>query len=69
MSINLENVRRVTPNQVIKLFADGGQTITVEQANKVLEFMYMLAEVTLEVAEKEILERDLLPTNMINPTV
>jgi hypothetical protein len=44
---------QVKPEQIIKIFAKDGQVITIDQANKILEFMYMLADMALDIAVKE----------------
>jgi hypothetical protein len=53
MLLDSEYVNQVRPEQIIKIFAKDGQVITIDQANKILEFMYMLADIALDIAEKE----------------
>lgn len=47
---------RVTPEQVIKIYSENDQIITVDQANQIIEFLYMIAEIALDSIEKEIQE-------------
>jgi len=41
--------RNVTPEEVIELMKKEGETLTIEQAQKVLDFMYKMAEITLSI--------------------
>jgi hypothetical protein len=53
MSLNKNYVGQVTREQVIKNYAEHGHVINVDQANQILEFMYMFADIALEIAEDE----------------
>ena len=44
----MEN-RKVTPEEVVELVKRDGETITIEQAQIVLDFMYTFDRITLEV--------------------
>jgi hypothetical protein len=54
MALEKSYVNQVTPQQVIKIYAAGGINLTIDQANQILEFMYMLAEIALDIAEEEL---------------
>ncbi|SHN33471.1 hypothetical protein [Mucilaginibacter sp. OK098] len=41
--------RKVTPEEVVELMKKEGETLTIEQAQKVLDFMYKMAEITLSI--------------------
>lgn len=56
MPLQSKYVNQVTPQEVIKLYGVEGITLTVEQTNQVLEFMYMIAEFALEDIMKEFSE-------------
>jgi hypothetical protein len=54
MALNKKYVNQVTPELVIKTYAEHGQIITVDEAEKIIEFMYMLAEIALDIAEEDL---------------
>jgi hypothetical protein len=41
--------RTVKPEEVVELLKKEGEHITIEQAQKVLDFMYKMAEITLSI--------------------
>lgn len=41
--------RKVTPEEVVELMKKEGKTITIKQAQLVLDFMYKFARITLEI--------------------
>jgi hypothetical protein len=41
--------RKVTAEEVVELMKEHGETLTIEQAEKVLDFMYKMAEITLSI--------------------
>jgi hypothetical protein len=41
--------RKVTPEEVVELMQKEGEILTIEQAQKVLDFMYKMAEITLSI--------------------
>ena len=41
--------RKVTAEEVVELMKKHGETLTIEQAEKVLDFMYKMAEITLSI--------------------
>lgn len=57
MALNKDYVDQVTPEQVIKIYAEDGIVLTIEQAEKIIEFMYMLAEISLEIFERKQTEK------------
>ena len=46
-------VDQVTPEKISKIYLENGQIITVDQANQIIEFLYMIAEMALDSIEKE----------------
>ncbi len=54
MGLNKNYLNQVTPEQIIKIYVEGGIVITVDQASQIIEFMYMLAEIDLNIAEAEL---------------
>ena len=54
MSLHRQYVDQVTPDKMIKLYAEDGIVITVDQAEKIIEFMYMLAEMALDILEERV---------------
>ena len=43
----MKKTRNVTPQMVVEMLKREGQEITIEQAEKVLDFMYKIAEIEL----------------------
>jgi len=41
--------RKVTPEEVVETMKKEVETFTIEQAQKVLDFMYKMAEITLSI--------------------
>lgn len=41
--------RKVTAEEVVELMKEQGESLTTEQAEKVLDFMYKMAEITLSI--------------------
>jgi hypothetical protein len=54
---------RVTPERIIQIYSEGGMTINVDQAKQILEFMYMLADVALDIAEEDLRKEKLSGSN------
>ena len=54
MGLNKNYLNQVTPEQIIKIYVEGGIVTTVDQASQIIEFMYMLAEIDLNIAEAEL---------------
>jgi len=52
--VSMKYVDEVKPQTIVELFKKDGIHITTQQAKGILEFMYMLADFSLEIAEKEI---------------
>lgn len=44
----------IQPETIVKIYREDGIEITMEQARGILEFLYMLANIALDNAEKEI---------------
>jgi hypothetical protein len=44
----MEKAKRITPEKVIEVFKQDGQEISMEQAEKVIDFMYKMAEIAVE---------------------
>ncbi len=63
MALKKNYVNQVTPEQVIKNYAEHGQVIIEDQAKQILEFMYMVADIALDIAEKELREEKLRRSN------
>ncbi len=54
MALDKRYINQVMPEQVIKTYADHGHLITVEEAEGIIEFMHMLAEIALDIAEEKL---------------
>ena len=54
MGLNKNYLNQVTPEQIIKIYVEGGIVTTVDQASQIIEFMYMLAEIDLNIAEAQL---------------
>jgi len=61
--VSMKYVGAIKPETVIKLYKKDGIDLTIEQAKAILEFMYMLAEISLELAGNKMSNKsDNLPT-------
>jgi len=49
----MEYVNQVQPQTVVKLLEEEGISITLQQAKGILELMYMLADIALDILEEE----------------
>jgi hypothetical protein len=56
-------VDQITPEQVIKIYAEDGVTIAINQAGQIIEFLYMITEIALDIAEEELHEEKLNGSN------
>ncbi len=58
MALNKNHLDQVTPEQIIKIYAEEGMAITVDQAKQILEFMYMIADIALDIAEEKLRKKE-----------
>jgi hypothetical protein len=52
MPFNKNYDGNVSSERVGRIYTEQGMTINVDQAKQILEFMYMVAEIALEIAEE-----------------
>jgi len=51
MALNNNHVHKIAPIQIIKLYAEEGITISIDQATEILKFMRLLVEMALDKVE------------------
>jgi len=54
----MKYVEEVQPGTVMEIYKEHGTTITLEQAEWVIRFLYLIADIALDKFEKEIAEKE-----------